>query len=80
MKTVQIESEVGSDGILLLRVPIGSSGARTKVRVTIEPLEQHVKTKDSDWHDFVERTYGSCADLDLEEPEDLPPQERDWAQ
>ncbi len=82
MKSVQLESEVGVDGVLELRVPLGVNDARTRVIVTIQPLpgpSPACDSSDSDWHDFVERTYGSCAGLGLEEPPDLPLQQRDWS-
>lgn len=82
MKSIQLESEVGADGVLELRVPLGLGDARTRVVVTIEGLpqaEQHLASTPSDWHEFVERTYGSCAGLGLEEPPDLPLQQRDWS-
>jgi hypothetical protein len=81
MKSIQLESEVGPDGVLELRVPLGANDARTRVVVTIESLPgQELKSSASlsDWHDFVQRTYGSCADLGLEEPPDLPLQKNDW--
>jgi hypothetical protein len=82
MKSVQLESEVGADGILELRVPLGVGDARTRVVVTIEPLLPPVPpsvSAASNWHDFVERTYGSCAGLGLEEPPDLPLEQNDWS-
>jgi hypothetical protein len=81
MKTVQIESEVGADGVLELRVPLGADDAWTPVVVTIQPLSRNQPAGASgaaDWHQFVERTYGSCAGLGLEEPPDLPLQQHDW--
>jgi len=78
MKSVQLESEVGADGVLELRVPLGAGDARTRVVVTIKPLSPSVSTT-SDWHDFVERTYGSCAGLGLEEPPDLPLEQHDFS-
>jgi hypothetical protein len=80
VRTIQIESETGSDGVLALTVPLGAAGANTRVRITIEPLDTNVEDKDIDWPTIVDQTYGSCAGLGLEEPEDLPPEERDWAQ
>ena len=80
MKSVQLESEVGADGVLELRIPMGAGDARTRVVVTIEPLPTPVPPCDSatsDWHAFVERTYGSCAGLGLEEPADLPLEQHD---
>ena len=82
MKSIQVESEVGVDGILELRVPLGVGDAGTHVVVTIQPLPESSEpatAAPSDWHDFVERTYGSCAGLGLEEPADLPLQQRDWS-
>ena len=54
-----------------VQIPVG-----TPLRVTVEPK----RTRPEDWHAFVERTYGSCAAFGLEEPDDLPPQQREWAQ
>ncbi len=78
MNTIHIESQVGTDGVLALRVPLGSSEAKTRVMVTIEPLSRGEKAAE-DWHTFIERTYGSCAGLGLDEPDDLPLQQRDWS-
>ena len=81
MKSIQLESEVGGDGILELRVPLGLGDANTRVMVTIQPLSKSAPRDASnrpDWHDFIRRTYGSCAGLGLEEPQDLPLQQREW--
>ena len=78
MKSIQLESEVGADGFLDLHVPLGTDEARSRVIVTIQPLDSRSDPKSTDWHDFVGRTYGSCADLGLEEPDDLPLQPQDW--
>ena len=81
MKSVQLESEVGADSILELRVPLGIGDARTRVIVTIAPLSTPTPPSVSpapNWHDFVERTYGSCVGLGLEEPPDLPLEQHDW--
>jgi len=80
MKSVQLESEVGADGVVELRVPLGVGDAGTRVVVTIEPFPPPVSpsiSAASDWHDFVQRTYGSCAGLGLEEPPDLPLEQHD---
>jgi hypothetical protein len=82
MKSIQMESEVGADGVLELRVPLGMDDARTRVVVTIRPLPEAEPQRAhdcSDWHLFVQRTYGSCDGLGLEEPPDLPLQQRDWS-
>ncbi len=80
MKTIQFESQVASDGCLSLRVPLGVEEANTRVIVTIAPssvLSRDTEETHSDWHEFVKETYGSCADLGLEEPPDLPLQLRE---
>ena len=83
MKTIQFESEVGSDGILSLRVPLGPVDANARVLVTIQPAESLSPVRQEgpqqDWHDFVRQTYGSCAGLGLEEPPDLPLPPADWS-
>ncbi|MGW8258345.1 MAG: hypothetical protein ACWGMZ_12735 [Thermoguttaceae bacterium] len=75
MKNIQFQTEVGADGVLNLRVPLGADEAKTPVVVTIEPLSAKSINNPSEqieWHEFVKQTYGSCADLGLEEPEDMP--------
>jgi hypothetical protein len=75
MKAIQLESRVGDDGVLSLQVPLGPAEARSRVIVTISPFlrqSQSVDQENSDWKEFISRTYGSCDGLGLEEPEDLP--------
>jgi hypothetical protein len=74
MLAVQFESQVGDDGVLALQVPLGTAEARSRVLVTIAPFPTATSSASdqSDWHEFVKRTYGSCAGLGLEEPNDLP--------
>ena len=77
---LQFFSHVGSDGLLKLEVSAGL--VDTDVVVTVRPVSSTPRTKhaDEDWHSFVKRTYGSLAHVeDFEEPEDLPPQDRDWS-
>jgi hypothetical protein len=80
VKTVQLESEVGDDGILSLRIPLGATEAQKRVLVTIQPLPSLAtgETGTSDWSAFVAQTYGSCAGMNLEEPDDLPLEQREW--
>lgn len=72
MGTIQLNSHIGADGVLSLRLPLGKVDADTDVLVTIQPLSGHGEkpTKEtSDWHRFVEETYGSCAGLGLKRHE-----------
>ncbi len=82
MEPIQIRSEVGSDGILSLHVPMGEGRARMPVVVTISDAEADQNGRRpvpvGDWHQFVAQMYGSCADLGLEEPDDLPLQDRSF--
>lgn len=82
MKTVQLESKVGVDGILSLEIPFGAAEAQKRVLVTIQPLPAEPVNNPPavDWHTFVAETYGSCAGLGLKEPEDLPAERREWPQ
>jgi hypothetical protein len=79
---MQIRSEAGSDGILSLNVPLGEKRARTEVLVTIAEVEAAMANSRpvavNDWHSFIAQTYGSCADLGLDEPDDLPLQDRSF--
>lgn len=81
METMRFESEVGEDGVLSFRVPLQAVDAKTRVIVTIEPAAERspdTGKERPDWHAFIERTYGSCAALGLEEPPDLPLSAADW--
>jgi hypothetical protein len=61
--TIQFHSRVGDDGVLDLHVDLGSTEAKKNVIVTIAPLaaEPVVDAASLSWHEFIERTYGSCA-------------------
>lgn len=75
---IQIHSRIGEDGVLNLRVPMGATDANIEVMITIAPAtENGADAGRMEWHEFVRQTYGSCAGLGLEEPPDLPLQERD---
>jgi hypothetical protein len=77
--TVHFHSQVGSDGVLNLQVNLGQAEANKEVVVTIAPAagtpaeDPHALN----WHDFLERTYGSCEGLGVELPEQLPLEDRD---
>ena len=61
-RPIQIESVVGPDGVLTLRVPIRPAGANARVKVTVEQVGDGTSAPArSEWHQFLEETYGSCA-------------------
>lgn len=65
----QFQSRVGDDGVLNLHLDLGRREASKEVVVTVQPLDapkaEIAPTLESG-RDFVARTYGSCADTDLE--------------
>ncbi len=78
MTRIELRSKVGADGVLDLKVPLGPEEANREVLVTVLAAGPSTRPPDEDWHAFVERTYGSCAEQGLEEPPDLPVQRRAW--
>lgn len=79
---IQFQSRVGKDGILTVQIPLGETEADAQVLVTIEPMRTDAAKLPipADQHESAKTTYGSCADLGLEEPPDLPLQQREWAE
>lgn len=66
-RPIRIESRVGPDGVLAIRVPLGPEDAHARVRVTVEPIPATAPERHgTDWSRFVAETYGSCASLGLE--------------
>ena len=71
MRQVQMETEVGNDGVLDLKVPLGAGEARSRVIVTIQPAPTHAPApleKGLGWAEFIGHTYASCAGLGLQRP------------
>jgi hypothetical protein len=68
---IQFQSRVGDDGVLNVQLNLGQAEARKDVKITIEPVSSKAgqQSETMSWPDFVERTYGSCAGLGLERPE-----------
>ena len=68
---IQFHSRVGDDGVLSLQVDMGRTEARKEVVVTVQPLtsSEDNQLPNLSWHEFVDRTYGSCAGLGLERPD-----------
>jgi hypothetical protein len=69
-QAIQFHFRVGKDGVLHMRIPMGECEAGADVLVTVQKIGQASAPPDkSDWHAFVESTYGSCAGLGLERGE-----------
>jgi hypothetical protein len=74
---IQFHSHVGADGVLDVHVELGR-GEERDVVVTIQPLasgKPEISTES--WQEFIESTYGSCAGLGLERPDQGILEERD---
>jgi len=66
---IQFSSRVGDDGILNVQIALGHSKANQEVLVTVIPtgtLEPTTKEAPQSWAEFLNQTYGSCANLGLE--------------
>lgn len=72
-RSLQIESRVGKDGVLTLRVPLAASDADTDVIVTIRPKSPHASWPPG----YIERTYGCLADDPMAIPDDPVPARED---
>jgi len=64
---VQVHSRVGADGVLKLSVPLGVQDANRDVVITIQslPAEGDHPSEKTPWHNFLDETYGSCAEMGL---------------
>jgi hypothetical protein len=65
---IQIHSRVGKDGVLQVRVPFRPADAGKDMLVTITPADDQARNG-LDWQQFLDSTYGSCADLGLDRPD-----------
>ena len=74
-------SHVGTDGMVRFEAATGLFDI--DVLVTLKPVgdpESRKNTNRGDWHDFVNRTYGSLAHVeDFEEPSDPPAEPLDFS-
>jgi hypothetical protein len=67
-QTLEFHTRVNKDGSVDLHVPVAGVEAGTEVIVTIRPAARSSPPQMdlAQWHRFVDETYGSCADLNLE--------------
>jgi hypothetical protein len=69
MQTIKLRSHVGEDGILHLDIPLNMKGTDLEITMTVEAVKTNNNSGDSaqdlsqlSWHEFIEKTAGSCAD------------------
>lgn len=83
MKTMQIRSHVGTDGVLELKLPSGLSETDVDVVVVVHPIPPNGLQSEAErleWQEFVTRTAGSIQDPtffrheqgEYEQRDDLP--------
>ena len=65
---IQIHSRVGKDGVLQVRVPFKPADAGKDMLVTITSAHDS-PGNGMNWQQFLDSTYGSCADLGLQRPD-----------
>jgi len=58
---LKLKSHVGSDGILKINMPIGTTNVDCDITITIQPSSKH-----DDWLQFIDETYGSLQDDEFE--------------
>ena len=62
MRTIQLKSHIGTDGILNVRVPVGLIDTDVEVLLVFNPAGEP-KTSENGWPaDFFEQTYGCMKD------------------
>ena len=74
-QSVRIESRVGKDGVLTLRVPLAPSDADTDVIVTIESKARRDKPRpEANWPSgYFDETFGCLMNDPLTIPDDPAP-------
>lgn len=76
---IQFHSRVNEDGVLNLQIDLGRAEAEKDVVITIQPVgnQGDIDSASLSWTEFLERTYGSCASLDLERQDQGDYEERE---
>jgi hypothetical protein len=69
IETIKIQTHVGSDGILKLKLPVGVHNVDCEV-VVVFAAQPRMPQKE--WEAFVNATYGSLADDPIERGEQPP--------
>ena len=59
--SVELDGRVGPDGVLELRVPLGSAAANSRVHITIDTAAPRFSSQ-AEWEAFIQRIAGSIQD------------------
>ena len=69
MTTLKFRSQVGEDGILHLDVPVSVTQTEIEVTLIIKEISETEEQKSRlEWQKFIDETYGSLANENLERP------------
>ena len=64
MKSIQLTSHVGSDGVLRLETPVGLAEKDVEVILIVSELAKQPTLKTNTWPDgFIDDTFGSVPDF-----------------
>ena len=67
MTTIKFRSQVGEDGILHLDIPVSAIHKEIEVTLIIKEISETKEQKSRlEWQKFIDETYGSLADENLE--------------
>ena len=70
MKTIQLSSQVGHDGMLSLQLPDEMNGQYLEILVVMQPVKKPAATQKGWPPGFIDRTYGAM----VHDPIERPPQ------
>ena len=65
MTLLEIQSRVGSDGMLVLSVPVGAENANREVKITVDSVDPTTpprKMTQQEWAEFIDQAAGSIDD------------------
>ena len=80
MFPIRMKARVGEDGVLLVQIPIGMEAMGREELVTIKAAPESSdgeSARQREWHQILKETYGSCAGMGLERPDQGVLEERD---
>jgi hypothetical protein len=68
MQSIQLQTHIGEDGILKVKLPSNVENQEIEVMIIFQPVKDkdispiETEKKKLSWQEFIEKTAGSCAD------------------